>query len=150
MHIPDLRRGCTPRIVYFGGKSVGIAEPWASAQGPHRMKRFLVCDEIGNAVFVDNIPGLEPERASMMCLPFATAQSMLQEAFGQRFATVRYADGTIFVFSQMMQTEEDYLFFMVSSSDGDSVPFLRRQLQLLSEMILFKFGPNVNVRFWRE
>lgn len=110
------------------------------------MKRFLVCDEIGNAVYID--AALESDRASMMCLPFATAQAILQEAFGQRFSTVRYADGTLFVFTQTGtgQSDEDFLFFMVSSDEGDSVPFLRRQLQLLSELILFKYGPHVNVR----
>lgn len=35
---------------------------------------------------------------------------------------------------------------MIWSDEGDSVPFLKRQLQLLSELILFKYGPHVNVR----
>lgn len=40
------------------------------------MKRLLVCDEIGNAIYSDM--GKEADQSGMMCLPFATSQAMLQ------------------------------------------------------------------------
>lgn len=79
-----------------------------------------------------------------------TPHHRTQEAFGQRFSVVRYENGASFVFSSTVQSDDDVLFFMIWSDEGDSVPFLKRQLQLLSELILFKYGPHVNVRTRRN
>lgn len=50
-------------------------------------------------------------------------------------------DNTLFVF-----THCDNLLFLVVTDEGDSVPFLKRQLQLVYELLQFKLGPKPDVR----
>ena len=40
------------------------------------MKRFLVTDEMGNPVYVD--AAFDADRSTLLCLPFATTQDMMQ------------------------------------------------------------------------
>jgi hypothetical protein len=73
----------------------------------------------------------------------ADGLAALQSSFQERFTAVHCDDGVLFVF-----TEYDSLLFLVVTDEGDSVPFLRRQLQLLHELLQFKLGAKPDVRSW--
>jgi len=58
---------------------------------------------------------------------------------------MRCDDNTLFVFTQYNEHH-----FMVVSDEGESVPFLKRQLQLIHELLQFHFGPKAEskVSLW--
>ena len=64
-----------------------------------------------------------------------------QSSFNERFTAVHCDERTLFVF-----TSCDSLLFLVVTDEGDSVPFLKRQLQLVYELLQFKLGPKPDVR----
>jgi len=136
------------------------------------MRRFLVTDDMGNPVYVD--PAFDADRSTLLCLPFATTQDLMQvrcgcrerappmisarlqlpprawsvpcvaptqNSFSELFTAVYCDDNTLFVF-----THCDNLLFLVVTDEGDSVPFLKRQLQLVYELLQFKLGPKPDVR----
>jgi len=46
------------------------------------MRRFLVTDDMGNPVYVD--PAFDADRSTLLCLPFATTQDLMQVRCGGR------------------------------------------------------------------
>jgi len=54
---------------------------------------------------------------------------------------MRCHDNTLFVY-----THYNELLYMAVSDEGESVPFLKRQLQLIHELLRFHFGVNAEKR----
>ena len=84
------------------------------------MKYFLFADEIGNYVYYDHSEG------RMLCLPLATQQSVMQENFGQEFASMNC--GTTHFYFQMY----DKLSAMVVSNQGEPEVCFHPQTMLVS------------------
>ena len=102
------------------------------------MKHFLVTDDQGNPVFVDS--HFDVDQARMLCLPFAITQDLVESSCHEKFTAMRCGQ------KQFVFTQYDELLYLVVSDEGESVPFLRRQLQLIHELLQFKFGPKPDVR----
>ena len=99
------------------------------------VKSFIITDDVGTPLYLDH--ELDDE-ARMVCMQLAATQDLMATNFNQGFRSFSTPSGL-----QAVMHRVDSLLLIVLSDNGEAIPSLHRELQLIHGMMVFVFGNNM-------